>query len=341
MSDYTTREQMWARHPELFEPQRRPAPRPAPTPEPQRKEAPQSQASRMWSVLEVKAIDEGRREFSGRATDISVDRVGDSIDPRGVKMRLPLVLLRGHDHSLPIGEVFEATPTATGIDIRGRIASADTPPSLKNRLDATYSELRAGLLKGLSIGFMHLASEPIKGTRGRSYSSVEITEISLVAVPCNAECTVTLVRSLDEAAMHAAAAEASQHPEVRRIRSLMQAVGTTVRSYVAEEIRKAVDPLRTENAALRERLAALEPLCDLSSLHAEIRNLKGLTWRGVWRDGETYTKNDICQRAGASWICIADKAGKPGESDKEVSGWQHARTADALDARRTRAMQRR
>src|SRR5690606_23631006 len=43
--------------------------------------------NRAYSVLEVKSVDEGRRVIRGIATTPTVDRVGDIIDPMGVKFQ--------------------------------------------------------------------------------------------------------------------------------------------------------------------------------------------------------------------------------------------------------------
>lgn len=285
-------------------------------------------SERLYSLLEVKAIDADRREFTGTASHSSLDRVGDRVltDHHNVKFTLPVPVLMHHRHDLPVGHIVAATPGRDGIAITGRIAKPDNAEGvLAQRCQEAIDSLRSGVIRGLSIGFLPLESKPIRDakglTTGREWTLWEWTETSLVVCPANVNCTVHTIKSLDEAAMHAAAAETSQHPEVRRIRLLMQAIGPVIKRYVGDQIA----PLQAENAALRERLAALEPMADLSSLHAELRELrsmKGLTWRGTWKEGEAYAKHDICQRSGASWIAIADKPGKPGDGDKETSGWQ-------------------
>ena len=71
--------------------------------------------NRAYSVLTVKAIDEDKRVIRGVATTPSVDRVGDIIDPLGVKFENPLAFLWQHRHDQPIGSVKFDKPTKDGI----------------------------------------------------------------------------------------------------------------------------------------------------------------------------------------------------------------------------------
>ncbi|RYF48678.1 MAG: hypothetical protein EOO27_35025, partial [Comamonadaceae bacterium] len=63
---------------------------------------------RAFAHVEIKALDEERREFSGIASTPQPDRLGDVVEPMGARFKLPLPLLAKHDKSKPIGEVFEA-----------------------------------------------------------------------------------------------------------------------------------------------------------------------------------------------------------------------------------------
>jgi hypothetical protein len=83
--------------------------------------------NRAYSVLSVKSIDEDKRIIRGVATTPSVDRVGDIIDPLGVKFENPLPLLWQHEHDKPIGSVKFDKPTKAGIEFEAEIASTDEP----------------------------------------------------------------------------------------------------------------------------------------------------------------------------------------------------------------------
>jgi hypothetical protein len=65
-------------------------------------------------------------------------------------------------------------------------------------------------------------------------------------------------------------------------------------------------------AALKERddkIAALEArIIDME------KHIAAMTYKGVWRDGERYRKNNFVTHDGSVWICLRDIEGKPGQS---------------------------
>ena len=67
--------------------------------------------------LHVKSVSASGRKFKGMATTPTPDRVGDVIEPLGVKFQNPLSLLLYHDSKLPLREVVLGNPTADGITI--------------------------------------------------------------------------------------------------------------------------------------------------------------------------------------------------------------------------------
>ncbi len=73
----------------------------------------------------------------------------------------------------------------------------DGPPTLKERLDVARAEMKAGLVRGLSIGFSNLESEPIKGTYGLRFTKWDWMELSAVTIPANAEASIQTIKSID------------------------------------------------------------------------------------------------------------------------------------------------
>lgn len=142
--------------------------------------------NRAYSFLEVKAVGEETRTITGWATVPAPDRVGDVVEPLGVKFKNPLVLLWQHDHEKPIGTVDFGTPTAKGVPFTATIATVEEPGTLKDRVDEAWQSVKAGLIRAVSIGFRSLDAEPMKGTYGIRYKSTEVYELSLVSVPANA-----------------------------------------------------------------------------------------------------------------------------------------------------------
>lgn len=142
--------------------------------------------NRAYSFLETKAVSDESRTITGWATTPQPDRVGDVVEPMGVKFKNPLVLLWQHDHDKPIGTVEFGAPTAKGVPFTATVATVDEPGTLKNRVDEAWQSVKAGLIRAVSIGFRSLDSEPINGTYGIRYKSTEVYELSLVSVPANA-----------------------------------------------------------------------------------------------------------------------------------------------------------
>lgn len=148
--------------------------------------------NRAYSVLEIKAVDDDAREIRGIATTPTPDRVQDVVVPEGAKFALPLPLLWQHDASQPIGHVTEATVTAKGIEVVAKIAKG-----VDAEIDRAWSRIKAGLVRGLSIGFRGLESEEILGSWGRKFTSWEWMELSAVTIPANAEASILAVKQYD------------------------------------------------------------------------------------------------------------------------------------------------
>jgi HK97 family phage prohead protease len=152
--------------------------------------------NRAYSFLEVKSIDEDKRVIRGVATTPTVDRVGDIIDPLGVKFDNPLAFLWQHRHDQPIGTCKFAKPTKSGIDFEATIASTDEPGTLKDRLDEAWQSIKLGLVRAVSIGFRPIEYAFMENG-GIRYSESEVYELSAVTIPANSDALITQVKSID------------------------------------------------------------------------------------------------------------------------------------------------
>lgn len=153
--------------------------------------------NRAYSLIEVKSLDEGKRTFSGWATTPDVDRVNDTINPLGAKFQNPLVLLHQHDADRPIGTVTFKKPTKDGIEFVAEIPTVEEAGPLKDRVDTAWGEIRAGIVRAVSIGFRSI-KHAFKEDGGIDFQEVEIFELSTVSVPANASAMITSVgKSLD------------------------------------------------------------------------------------------------------------------------------------------------
>lgn len=153
---------------------------------------------RAYSVLEVKAFDDAKREFTGIATTPTPDRLGDVVEPDGAKFTLPIPLLWQHQSDKPIGEVTAAKVSKSGITIKGRILKASESKSLMERLDEAWESIKLGLVRGLSIGFNPIEMSQIKDTFSFRFISWDWLELSAVTIPANAETTIQTIKSIDQ-----------------------------------------------------------------------------------------------------------------------------------------------
>lgn len=154
-------------------------------------------ATRAYSAFEVKALGEnGGRKFSGWATTPALDRVNDSINPLGVRFKNPLALLHGHRHDMPIGTATFKKPTKQGIEFDAEIPDVDEEyGSLRDRVNTAWGELKYGLVRAVSIGFRPIKYS-FKDDGGVDYESIEIYELSTVAIPALPEAVITAVKSM-------------------------------------------------------------------------------------------------------------------------------------------------
>lgn len=154
---------------------------------------------RSWAKLTLKAVDEDQRIITGIASTPSSDRMNDVVEPMGAKFDLPLPFLWQHDSEQPVGEVTNAKPTKDGIPVTIKMASIDEPGTLKDRLDEAWQSIKIGLVKGLSIGFAPI-EYAFQDDGGIHFTEWEWLELSGVTIPANADCSITTIKSFDEAA---------------------------------------------------------------------------------------------------------------------------------------------
>lgn len=161
---------------------------------------------RAYSVLDIKAMndEDGKRRFSGIATTPTTDRMGDIVEPKGAEFKLPIPLLWQHNSREPIGWVTAAKVTDKGIEVECEIASVAEPGKLKDRLDEAWQSMKAKLVRGLSIGFQALESTRIENTYAYRFVKWSWLELSAVTVPANADCSITAIKSADQAIRRAA-----------------------------------------------------------------------------------------------------------------------------------------
>jgi HK97 family phage prohead protease len=159
---------------------------------------PTLQTFRAVSTLILRARDDADGlVIEGTASSATPDSYGDVIEPKGAVFDLPMPLLMQHDRRQPIGTVESAKVSAADIVIRARVAL----DSGLAYVDDAVKQLRAGLVRGLSIGAQPLKAEPILNNAGQMtgvrYTAWRWVELSAVTIPGNQDATIDVVRSFD------------------------------------------------------------------------------------------------------------------------------------------------
>jgi HK97 family phage major capsid protein/HK97 family phage prohead protease len=255
-----------------------------------------SLSTRAYSLLDVKSFDEGKRTFSGWATTPDVDRVNDSIDPLGAKFNNPLVLLHQHDADRPIGTVKFKKPTAQGIEFQAEIPIIKEPGPLKDRVDTAWGEVKAGLIRAVSIGFRSI-KHAYKKDGGIDFQEIEIYELSTVSVPANSSALITSVgKSLNPETLavikkfdvNAPAATGITEPDVSK--STPPAPGKSITKVVKAQEAKS----QMSKKSYAEQISAFE--ATLQAKNAEIDTIMDAAAdKGETLDAEAKEKCDTLE----------------------------------------------
>jgi HK97 family phage prohead protease len=168
--------------------------------------------NRAYSVLTIKSVDEDKRIVRGVATTPSVDRVGDIIEPLGMKFENPLPFLWQHKHDEPIGHCRFDKPTKSGVNFEATVAKIDEPGTLKDRLDEAWQSIKAGLVRAVSVGFRPI-EYAFMDNGGIRYSETECYELSAVTIPANSDALITTIKALDAEFRAAAGGADPEIPE--------------------------------------------------------------------------------------------------------------------------------
>jgi HK97 family phage major capsid protein/HK97 family phage prohead protease len=135
--------------------------------------------------------------IEGYANTISKDRAGDVIPASTWRKAGALqnyknnpIILAFHKHDNPIGKAIELEATDLGLRIKARISKA---------AGKVYDLIKEGVLSTFSVGFMIKDASYDPSTETYFINDVELTEVSVVSVPCNQDSTFILSKSLEDA----------------------------------------------------------------------------------------------------------------------------------------------
>lgn len=152
--------------------------------------------NRAYAILSIKAVDDDKRIITGTATTPTPDRVGDIVDPLGVRYKNPMPLLWMHRSSEPVGEVRFDKPTKNGITFTARMPKPTLSEDLKRRVDEAWESVKLGLVRAVSIGFRSL-EHSFMDDGGIHFMETEVLELSLVTIPAQSDATIDAVKSID------------------------------------------------------------------------------------------------------------------------------------------------
>jgi HK97 family phage major capsid protein/HK97 family phage prohead protease len=222
--------------------------------------------TRVWSTLDVKTIDEDKGIITGIATTPSTDRMGDIVEPKGAKFKLPMPLLFQHDKDNPIGKVIAAQATDDGIAITAQVFKGVTA-----RIDEAWALIKSRLGAGLSIGFKPIEMEPIKDSKtfGLRFLKWDWLELSAVTIAANADASIQTIKSIDDQQMRAALGTAAD-PSLSLSKSSPGASGKSARPVVRHNAMKTTNETISEYEAKRAANAArMQALMEKSNADGE------------------------------------------------------------------------
>jgi HK97 family phage prohead protease len=148
--------------------------------------------------LKVKALEDSGTFTGFASTYGNTDLVGDVIAPGAFKQSIAsqgstgFPILWAHDQAAPVG-VGRIADSAGGLLVNGTLVMAD-PAAVR-----AHAHLKAGSIKGLSIGFTipeGAGKSEMRNDGSRLLKEIRLHEISLVAVPANPLAQVTSVKGV-------------------------------------------------------------------------------------------------------------------------------------------------
>jgi len=181
------------------------------------------EVKRLYSVMEIKSVDEEQRVIEGIATTPTPDRVDDVVVQEGIEYVVPIPFLYQHNSRQPIGMVIDARMEPKGMWIKVKIAAA----GVATFIDEAWALIKAKLVRGLSIGFRSLEESYDKERHAFNYLRIELLEISAVTIPANAEATILSVKSASSDALAAFGRNPSEVVTVSKNIKLPGAAGVT------------------------------------------------------------------------------------------------------------------
>lgn len=221
-------------------------------------------------TYQMKSLSTDQRKIRGIASTSDVDRDGDVLVPEGAVYSLPISLLLHHDSRHPVGQVTSLRVVGKAIEFEAELPEIDEPGALKERIDEAWQSIKARLIRGVSVGFVDLASTPT--ATGRRVDRWELVELSLTPVPANPHAGITGFKALPETQSQSAPKEKTM-TIAAQIKSF-----TEKRSLLAASMKSLMDKAGEENRTLtpEEEAEYDQASADLAAVDKHLVRLKSL-----------------------------------------------------------------
>ena len=199
--------------------------------------------------------------IEGYANTVSKDRAGDVIPMETWTKESALgnyrknpIILAFHNHSKPIGKAVELTVTDMGLYIKAKISKA---------AGDVYNLIKEGVLSTFSVGFMIKDATYDHTSDTFFINDVELTEVSVVSVPCNQDSVFSISKSVDSIQLSSLKQQFSPVPDdkekskmsfdVEKLQAELAAIKNSTAASAAEAataaVKAALDAQAAEKAA--------------------------------------------------------------------------------------------
>jgi HK97 family phage prohead protease len=161
-----------------------------------------------------------------------------------------------HDAKQPIGTAKIDRPTKDGITFEARIPRVSEPGKLKDRLDEVWQSLKAGLVRGASIGFKANEMSFLK-EGGIHFLETTVLELSLVTIPANAQATIDEIKAFDTGQMNGGATQpGATQPNKRKVAVMPMTTAEQISAYEAKRAASVarMDELMKKSAEAQQTL---------------------------------------------------------------------------------------
>lgn len=195
--------------------------------------------------MEVKSLDQSGT-FAGLLSVYDViDEYRDVVERGAFTKSLQenggqVPLLWQHNQDQPIG-VLQLRDGTDGLEAKGTLLLADEVPQART----AYALLKAGVVRGLSIGFKPIKKKMEENIR--RLKEIKLYEGSLVTIPANRFALVESVKSLS--------------PETKDFNAELQAIELWARQYqMIQALSRALDRVIYDDSGKDEKVSAIEEI---------------------------------------------------------------------------------